>query len=147
MLQLDATDRRILTLLEAEGRLPILELAGRVGLSPTPCGRRVKRLEEAGIIRGYGARIDHRALGFQIGAFISVRLGRVGPEGTAQFLSAIARLPEVVECHLVTGNNIDYMLRTRLRDVDALGHFIRDKLQGIPSVGETSTMVILSQEV
>lgn len=147
MPDLDAIDRRILSILESEGRISILDLAERVGLSPTPCGRRVRRLEDEGVIRGYGARIEPRALGLQIGAFISVRLGRVGPEGTAQFLRAIRALPEVVECHLVTGNNIDYMLQVRLRDVDALGHFIRDKLQAIPSVGDTSTMVILSREV
>ncbi|UXU76490.1 MULTISPECIES: Lrp/AsnC family transcriptional regulator [unclassified Paracoccus (in: a-proteobacteria)] len=145
MIELDAIDQRILACLEAEGRMPILELAERVGLSPTPCGRRVKRLEESGVITGYGARVDARALGLNVSVLIAVRLARGGPDANAVFLRGLRGRPEVVECFLVTGNNIDYMLRVQVRDIDALGRFIRDVLQAIPAVAETSTMVILKQ--
>lgn len=123
----------------------MLDLADRVGLSPTPCGRRVKRMEEAGVITGYAAQIDRRALGLNVCVLVSVRLARHGPEGTREFLSAVARHPEITECLLVTGN-LDYMLRIWVRDIEALGVFIRDVLQSIPAVAETTTMVILKQD-
>lgn len=144
MIELDDIDRKILLALRDDGRLPVLALAERVGLSPTPCGRRVKRMEEAGVIQGYSARIAPQALGQSINVFISVRLGQHGPGGTEQFLSTIASRPEITECLLVTGN-VDYVLRVGVSDIDALGTFIRDVLQSIPSVAETSTMVILKQ--
>ncbi|GGF47970.1 hypothetical protein GCM10011611_62990 [Aliidongia dinghuensis] len=121
-----------------------MELADRIGLSPTPCGRRVKRLEDEGVILGYAARIDPAALGQNISVLVSVRLARHGPEGTDQFLATIADRPEVTECLLVTGN-IDFMLRVWVSDIEALGTFIRDVLQSIPAVAETTTMVILKQ--
>ena len=145
MIELDAIDHRILTHLRAEGRISILDLSERVGLSPTPCGRRVKRLEEAGVITGYAAQIDPRALGLNVSVLIAVRLARSGAEGSAEFLAALRGRPEVMACFLVTGNNIDYMMRVQVRDIDALCHFIRDVLQRIPAVAETSTMVVLKQ--
>lgn len=144
MTELDATDRKILTILERDGRIAMLELAARVGLSPTPCGRRVKRLEETGMIMGYGARINPVALGRMIEVLISVRLARHGPEGSEHFRAAMALRPEVTECLLVTGN-VDYMLRISVADIDALARFIRDVLQAIPMVAETGTMVVLER--
>lgn len=145
MLDLDAIDTRILDVLQRDGRISILDLAERVGLSPTPCGRRVKRMEEAGVIRGYAAQVDPVALGLTVSVLVSVRLALHGTEGTEQFLSAIARRPEIMECLLVTGN-VDYVLRIWVRDIDALGTFIRDVIQAIPAVAETTTMVILKQD-
>ena len=145
MLDLDAIDTRILDVLQRDGRISILDLAERVGLSPTPCGRRVKRMEEAGVIRGYAAQVDPVALGLTVSVLVSVRLALHGTEGTEQFLSAIARRPEITECLLVTGN-VDYVLRIWVRDIDALGTFIRDVIQAIPAVAETTTMVILKQD-
>jgi Lrp/AsnC family transcriptional regulator, leucine-responsive regulatory protein len=144
LLDLDSIDHRILSVLRRDGRISMLDLAEQVGLSPTPCGRRVKRMEEAGIITGYAAQIDPMALGLNISVLVSVRLVRHGIEGTDQFLTAIARHPEITECLLVTGN-IDYILRIWVKDIDALGTFIRDVLQNIPAVTETTTMVILKQ--
>jgi Lrp/AsnC family leucine-responsive transcriptional regulator len=145
MLELDSIDHRILAALRRDGRMSMLDLADKVGLSPTPCGRRVKRLEEAGVITGYAAEIDPMALGLNISVLVTVRLARHGIEGTEQFLNAIAKHPEITECLLVTGN-IDYVLRIWVRDIDALGTFIRDVLQSIPAVTETTTMVILKQD-
>jgi len=145
MLDLDSIDHRILSVLRRDGRISMLDLAEQVGLSPTPCGRRVKRMEEAGVITGYAAQIDPVALGLNVSVLVSVRLARHGTEGTEQFLSAIAKHPEITECLLVTGNT-DYVLRIWVRDIDALGTFIRDVLQSIPAVTETTTMVILKQD-
>ena len=145
MADLDSIDHRILDVLRRDGRISMLDLADQVGLSPTPCGRRVKRMEEAGVITGYAAQIDRRALGLHVCVLVSVRLARHGPEGTREFLSAVARHPEITECLLVTGN-LDYMLRIWVRDIEALGIFIRDVLQSIPAVAETTTMVILKQD-
>ena len=146
MVQLDSIDHRILDVLTRDGRISMLDLADQVGLSPTPCGRRVKQLESAGIIRGYAAQIDQVALGLNVSVLVSVRLARHGTDGTEQFLSAIAKHREITECLLVTGN-VDYVLRIWVRDIDALGTFIRDVLQSIPAVAETSTMVILKQDM
>ena len=145
MLDLDSIDHRILAVLRRDGRVSMLDLADRVGLSPTPCGRRVKWMEEAGIITGYAAQIDPVALGLNVSVLVSVRLARHGTVGTEQFLTAISKHPEITECLLVTGN-IDYVLRIWVRDIDALGTFIRDVLQSIPAVTETTTMVILKQD-
>jgi Lrp/AsnC family leucine-responsive transcriptional regulator len=146
MPDLDAVDHRILGVLRQDGRISMLELAERIGLSPTPCGRRVKRLEDAGVILGYRARVAPQALGLSISVLVSVRLSRSGADGTDQFLSAIAKRPEVTECMQVTGN-IDYMLRIWVRDIDALAAFMRDVLQSIPAVAETNTMVILREDM
>lgn len=142
MPRLDAIDLRILAALQADGRMSTLDVAERVGLSPTPCSRRIRRLEDEGVIEGYAARVSPRALGFSICVMVSVRLARQGPDGHDQFLSAVERLPEVSECLLVTGS-IDYLLRIWVRDIEALRAFITEQLQSIPSVAETSTMVIL----
>lgn len=140
--ELDATDKRIMHVLQAEGRISNLDLADRIGLSPTPCGRRVKRLEDAGVITGYGARINPVKLGLGISVIVTVRLAKQTPGDVTEFLAAIHRQPEVTECLLVTGN-LDYVLRVRIRDVEALRDFILTKLKPIPSIAETSTMLIL----
>lgn len=139
---LDATDHRILGALSRDGRMSVLEVAEGVGLSPTPCGRRIRRLEEAGVITGYRAEISPVALGLGICVMVSVRLTRQRPETGAEFVAAIRRRPEITECLLVTGNT-DYLLRVWVRDVEALRDFIRDVLQPIPAVAETATMLVL----
>lgn len=144
MSDLDSIDLRILNVLRVDGRISMLELADRVGLSPTPCARRVKRMEEAGVIKGYGAQVDPKALGLTVSVLCLVRLAQHGTDGTKQFLTAVAKHPEITECLLVAGS-VDYVLRIWVRDIDALGTFIRDVLQSIPAVIETTTMVILKQ--
>jgi Lrp/AsnC family leucine-responsive transcriptional regulator len=140
--ELDAVDRRILSVLQSEGRISNLDLSERVGLSPTPCGRRVRRLEETGVITGYGARINPSALGLGVSVIVTVRLARQTPNDIAEFLAAVHRQPEITECLLVTGN-LDYVLRLRVRDVEALRDFILAKLKSIPCVAETATMLVL----
>lgn len=140
--EMDTTDRKIVSVLQKEGRISNLDLAERVGLSPTPCARRVKRLEDTGLIIGYGARINHAALGHSVSVLVSVRLSRQSPPDIEEFLAAIRILPEVTECLLVAGS-VDYILKVRAPDVDALKTFVLAKLKAISCVSETTTMLIL----
>ena len=139
---LDSTDRKIVSVLLAEGRISNLNLAERVGLSPTPCNRRVKRLEDIGVITGYGARINQSALGIGVSVMVNVRLSEQSPSDVEEFLAAIHKLPEISECLLVAGN-LDYVLKVRAVDVEALKDFVLAKLKTIPCVSETTTMLIL----
>jgi Lrp/AsnC family leucine-responsive transcriptional regulator len=139
---IDDTDRKILSVLAKEGRISNLELAERIGLSPTPCSRRVSRLERAGVILGYGAKISQRAIGNTVSVLVQVRLSMQTPTDIDEFMSAIERLPEITECLLVTGN-VDYILKVETQDVEALRDFVLKELKAIPSVAETSTMLIL----
>lgn len=142
--RLDAIDRRILGQLVADGRMSNLEVAEKVGLSPTPCSRRIRQLEDAGVIEGYAARIDPAAFGLSLCVMVAVKLARQGPDGHEQFRAAIRDRPEITECLLVTGGT-DYLLRVWVEDIAALREFITSALQGIPAVAETSTMVVLDQ--
>ena len=141
-IDLDATDRKIISVLQSEGRISNLELAARVGLSPTPCSRRVRHLEDVGLILGYGAKINQAALGHGVSVLVSVRLSRQSPSDIEVFLDAIHKLPEVTECLLVTGS-LDYILKVRASDVEALKDFVLAKLKSLPCVSETTTMLIL----
>jgi len=142
--RLDAIDRRILAALVKDGRMSTIELADKVGLSATPCSRRIRQLEEAGVIKGYAAEVDPAALGLSLCVVVSVRLARHGPDNHNQFMEAIKDRPEIVECLLVTGG-VDYQLRVWVEDIEALRTFITTALQGIPAVAETSTMLVLDQ--
>lgn len=143
--RLDAIDRRILGQLVKAGRISNLDLAEKVGLSPTPCSRRIRQLEESGVIEGYSATINPSAFGLSLCVIVSVKLGRHGPDGHEQFLKAIRDRPEITECLLVTGGS-DYLLKVWVEDIEDLRAFITNTLQGVPSVAETSTMLVLDQK-
>ena len=113
---IDDTDKKILAVLKNEGRISNLELAERIGLSPTPCSRRVSRLERDGVILGYGAKISQRAIGNRVSVMVQVRLSMKTPSDIDEFMSAIERLPEITECLLVTGN-VDYILKVETKDL------------------------------
>lgn len=142
--RLDVIDRKILKHLVEDGRMSNLDVAEKVGLSPTPCSRRIRQLEESGVIDGYAARINPAALGLNLCVMMFVKLSRYGPEGHEQFLKAISERPEITECLLVSGRS-DYLLRVWVEDADALREFTINALQGIPAVAETSTMLVLNQ--
>ncbi|MCC6709498.1 MAG: Lrp/AsnC family transcriptional regulator [Gammaproteobacteria bacterium] len=143
---LDRMDYRILSHLQNDARLTNLQLAEDVGLSPSPCLRRVKALEDSGIIRRYVAILDAVAVGLPISAFINVSLRSQEREALEQFQSRITACPEVMECYLMTGNS-DYLLRVVVPDLESYERFLGDKLTRIPGVGNIQTSFALKPVV
>jgi Lrp/AsnC family transcriptional regulator, leucine-responsive regulatory protein len=133
---MDRIDRRIVAHLQEDGRLSITELAARVGLTPTPCARRVQRLEEEGVITGYGARIDAAKVGYPLTVFIFVELERQSHETLRAFETAIRRFEEVVECHLMTGTR-DILLKVVAPDLRAFDRFLEEHLVHVPGIRAT----------
>ncbi|MGP1358073.1 Lrp/AsnC family transcriptional regulator [Roseicyclus sp.] len=133
---MDRIDTRIVAHLQEDGRLSITELAARVGLTPTPCARRVQRLEEEGVITGYGARIDAAKVGYPLTVFIFVELERQSHETLRAFEMAIRRFEEVVECHLMTGTR-DILLKVVAPDLRAFDRFLEEHLVHVPGIRAT----------
>ncbi len=134
--ELDIFDIRILRHLGDQGRISVQDLSDQIGLSPTPTARRIRRLEDAGVITGYGARIDEAALGFDVSVFVSVQLDRQVDHALVKFETAIAGFPEVVDCWLMTGDR-DYLMRiatTGLRDFEAFLVGKLTKVDGVASI-------------
>lgn len=135
---LDAIDQRILSELQADGRITNHDLAARVGLSPSPCLRRVRQLEEAGVIRNYVGLVDPAALGLHVTAFVRVRLDGQDDRRLTAFERAIAEFPEVMECYLMTGES-DYQLRVLVASLAAFEDFLRQKLTRIDGVSQVTS--------
>ncbi|HSI41260.1 MAG TPA: Lrp/AsnC family transcriptional regulator [Xanthobacteraceae bacterium] len=131
--ELDQFDLRILRELQEDGRLTNAELSERIGLSPSPCLRRTKRLEEEGLIAAYQARLDARRLGLGVFAFIHVHLERQVEEAARDFEAAVLALPQVVSCDSVTGDS-DYLLQVVCEDLQGFSHFAHQVLMGLPGV-------------
>jgi Lrp/AsnC family leucine-responsive transcriptional regulator len=140
---LDRIDRRLLALLQADGRLAVAELARRVHLSPTPCLERVRRLERDGYIRGYAADLDPAKLGAALLAFVEILLDRTTPDVFTRFRDAMVALEPVQECHMVAGG-FDYLLKVRVRDMAAYRRFL-EQLAAIPGVQQTHTYVVMEE--
>ena len=121
---LDALDRKILAQLQSDGRISLANLAAKVGLSPSPCLRRVRNLERTGVIARYVAVLDQRAVGLPVSIFISIKLEKQKQEALDKFSKTIARWPEVLECYLMTGPR-DYWLRVVVPDLDAYERFLK----------------------
>ena len=129
-------DRRILRALHQDGRMTVQALADKVGLSPSPCLRRVRQLEKTGVISGYSANIEQKAVGLPVSVFISIKLERQRAGNLDAFGAAISLWPEVMECYLMTGQ-FDFLLRVVCADLEAYEHFLRDKLtqlEGVASI-------------
>ncbi|MGQ3355400.1 MAG: Lrp/AsnC ligand binding domain-containing protein [Phreatobacter sp.] len=141
---LDALDRKLLRLLQEDGRIPNVELAERVGLSPTATSERVKRLTRDGIIAGYGARLDPQKLGRGFLVFVEVTLDKTTPDVFDRFAGAVARAPDVLECHLVAGG-FDYLVKTRVADMAAYRIFLGEVLLSLPGVRETRTYAVMEE--
>ncbi|MEL6913150.1 MAG: Lrp/AsnC family transcriptional regulator [Pseudomonadota bacterium] len=129
----DRIDRDIIRALQEDGRMALVQLAERVGLSPTPCKRRLARLEEAGVIAGYTARIDRKAAGFPITAFVSVELERQDAERVAEFQRQVALFDEVVTGTLMTGAN-DFLLEVAVASLEEFEGFLQTKLMRLPGL-------------
>lgn len=143
---LDDIDRQILAQLQNDGRISISDLADHVGLSPTPCLRRVKRLRQKGIIRGYAAHVDQVAVGLPVSVFVNVTLVRQVEAELEAFESAVAACPEVMECYLMTGTS-DYLLRVVAADLFAYEHFLKLVLTPIPGIANIRSSFALRQTV
>lgn len=134
MATLDRTDRRILAELQKDGNITNLELSEKIGLSPSPCSRRVKALVEAGIVGQTVTLLDAKSLGLNLMALISISMDRHTPERFNTFESAVANYPEVLECLLITGSNEDYQLKVIVEDMEAYQQFLLGKLTKIDGV-------------
>ena len=143
---LDRTDFRILRCLQNSGRISNTELADQVGLSPSPCLRRVKALEQQGIIRRYAAIIDAKAVGLPISTFVNVSLHNQERRSLEQFEAHVAGYEEVMECYLMTGS-FDYMLRVVVPDLESYEHFLAEKLTTTPGVANIQSSFTLKQVV
>lgn len=141
-IELDSFDRQILDLLQSDGRMTNQDLADRIGLSPSPCLRRVRRLEERKVIAQYVALVDPDAVGLHVTAFVRVRLHRQAEHDLGTFERAIAGFPEVMECYLMTGE-ADYQLRVLVPSLEAFEQFLRAKLTRIESVSSVTTSLAL----
>lgn len=140
---LDRFDRRILELLQADARLSNQELAERIGLSPSPCLRRVRALEEAGLIVGYRALVDARKLGLTLMALVYIAMDRHTPDRFANFEKQVSRLPEVLECLLITGQEADYQLKVIVRDMDAYQELLLTRITRIEGVTGVHSSFVL----
>jgi Lrp/AsnC family leucine-responsive transcriptional regulator len=140
-LLMDAIDRKLLALLRLDGRASYTELAEAVGLSGPSTADRVRRLCDSGVIRGFAADIEPTSLGADLGGFIAVTL--VEPAARDAFLRAITDLPEVLECHHVTGDD-DYLLKVRCAGTSGLEELVSERLKAVAGVARTRTVVILS---
>ena len=136
---MDAIDRRILAVLQADGRLPVAELAKRVGLSVSPCWRRLRALEEAGVVRGYTALVAPEAVGVGLNVFVYVALKLHSADA---FEAEMARREQVLECYAMSGDE-DYLLHVMVADVEALERFVRTDLIHMPGVERVRTSLAL----
>jgi Lrp/AsnC family leucine-responsive transcriptional regulator len=132
-MNLDVLDLKILRTLQAEGRLTHVELADRIGLSPSPCLRRVKRLEAEGIIEGYGARINRAKVGVGVTVFVAVGLERHREEEAERFRKVVQRLRQVISCHAISGES-DFLLEIVVADLQEYSEFVLKRLRRIPGV-------------
>lgn len=145
MIHIDKFDRQILEILQKEGRIANQDLAERIGLSPSPCLRRVRALEEAGLITGYRAQLDAKKLGLTLTALVHISMDQHTPERFAAFEAAVGLLPEVLECLLITGQEADYQLKVAVRDMDHYQTLLLGHLTRIPGVtGVHSSFVLRS---
>ncbi len=146
-MKLDRYDRAILGLLQREGRLSNQELAERIGLSPSPCLRRVRALEESGLISGYRAMLDAKKLGLSLMALIHISMDRHTPERFDNFEQQIRDLPEVLECLLVTGHDADYQLKVVVHDMEAYQALLLNRITRIEGVSGVHSSFVLRRVV
>lgn len=142
--ELTSLDRKILRALQEDGRMTVQAIADRVGLSASPCLRRIRQMEKAGIIAAYSATVDQKAVGLPVSVFISIKLERQRAHELDAFGAAISRWPEVMECYLMTGQ-FDFLLRVVCADLEAYEHFLREKLTQVEGVASIESSFSLGQ--
>tara|TARA_R110002110_G_scaffold415622_1_gene652516 strand:- start:534 stop:995 length:462 start_codon:yes stop_codon:yes gene_type:complete len=143
-MNLDNIDKNIIRALQGDGRLSNQELSERVGLSPSPCLRRLRALESAGVIEGYAAKVSQNAVGLPVSVFVSVKLEHQVEEQLDRFEATLRDCPEVLECYLMTGPR-DYLLRIVARDLADYERFLKETLTRIPGVASIESSFALRQ--
>ena len=141
---LDKLDRRILALLQKDGRLSMKDLGEQVGLSITPCIERVKRMERDGIITGYYARVNPAALGASLLMFVQITLSNKSGEMFYQFRREVLRIPQVLECHLVSGD-FDYIIKARIQEMTEYRKLLGDILLQLPGAAQSKSYVVMEE--
>lgn len=143
MIKLDKIDKNILQALQKNGRISNQELAEQVGLSPTPCARRVKHLEDSGLIQAYCALLNPEKLGLNLTAYLGISMDRHTPERFETFEQTIIDYPEVLECSIVTGQQADFMLKVLVKDMQHYEKFLLGRLTRIPGVTGVHSSFVL----
>ena len=138
----DRTDLRLLALLQRDGRASNADLAAQVNLSPSACLRRIQRLEAAGVVAGYAARLDPQALGLGLQAFVRVQLEKHGAPGIERFVAGVQEWDEVVACHALTGD-MDYLLHVYVQDLEHFSRFLLDRLLNNTGVADVNSSFVL----
>lgn len=146
-MDLDRYDQKILEILQRDGRISNQELSEQIGLSPAPCLRRVRALEESGLISGYRAIVDASKLGLSLLAIIQISMDRHTPERFEGFDSTVRNIPEVLECLLITGQDADYLLKVIIKDMDAFQELLLNKITRIDGVTGVHSSFVLRQIV
>lgn len=146
-MELDRIDKRILEELQANARISNQELADKVGLSPSPCLRRVRQLEESGYVRAYTTQLDASKLGLKLMAVVQISMDRHTPDRFEQFENTVREYPEVLECILITGQSADYQLKVIVRDMEEYQDFLLNRLTRIPGVSDVHSSFVLRQVI
>ncbi|PWJ34121.1 Lrp/AsnC family transcriptional regulator [Sediminitomix flava] len=141
--KLDMTDRKILDILQRHAKITNAQLSKDIELSPAPTLERVKKLENAGIIQSYHAKLNTKALGLGVTTFVNVKLAKYNKENTEEFLRKANEIPEVIECHQVTGNS-HYLLKIITSDIETYQKVLLDKISAIEEIDDVQSMVVLS---
>lgn len=144
LLRLDAIDRKLLSALQIDGRATVGELAEQVSLSQSPCWRRVKQLEESGLIEGYHARLSRRKLGYGVTGFVQLQMENHTPHAAESFEREVVALPQVLSCHNLSGR-YDYLLEVVGVDLETFAEFVRTRIRALPGVREISTSFSLKE--
>lgn len=146
-MNLDKTDTKILSELQKDARITNLELAERVGLSPTPCARRVKQLEDDGVIKGHTTLIDHEKIGLNLMALVAVTMDKHTADRFEKFEHAASNLPEVMECYVVTGQTSDFLIKVLIRDMRHYEEFLLRRLTKLDGVSAVHTSFVLRHSI
>ena len=146
-MNIDKFDQQILEILQVDGRIANQDLADRIGLSPSPCLRRVRALEESGLITGYRAMLDAKKLGLSLIALVHISMDRHTPERFANFEASVGILPEVLECLLITGQDADYQIKVAVKDMDHYQALLLNKLTRIEGVTGVHSSFVLRRVI
>jgi len=141
---IDRIDKKILRLLQSNGRISNIELSKAINLSPTPCLERVKRLEKSGYIKGYAALLDPKTLGSELLVFVEITLTRTSSDIFNKFNQAVVNLAPVLECHLVSGN-FDYLIKARVANMEEYRLFLGETLLTLPGVADSRSYVVMEE--